>query len=100
MKLDKQAGTIRFQAKKSPAGDLDKLDERIKAPRVGGSARVGARWVGVASLVGGGWGGGGEHSGGDDNDELAGAGADRPVRPAAGPGVLHPVRPRPGQPCQ
>ena len=49
IKLDKQAGTIAFRAKKGRLVDLDKLHESIKATRLGDSTGMTLKWLEVTA---------------------------------------------------
>ena len=48
--MDKQAGTITFQAKKGKLADLDKLHESIKATRLGDGTGMRLKWLEVTAV--------------------------------------------------
>ncbi|MBI1913725.1 MAG: hypothetical protein HYS12_03065 [Planctomycetes bacterium] len=48
--MDKQAGTITFQARKGRLADLDKLHESIKATRLGDGTGMRLKWLEVTAV--------------------------------------------------
>jgi hypothetical protein len=48
--MDKQAGTITFQARKGRLADLDKLHESIKATRLGDGTGMQLKWLEVTAV--------------------------------------------------